>query len=578
MINNFMQQLDILLTKKQKRQMLFLFVVMLIGAFLEAFGVSVIVPFVAVITRDDFIEKIPLLSRLFHSFGFSSPSQFALACMSVLILVYLIKMAYLFFEYSLQAKFVCECKFATQERLIKSFLNKPYAYYLNKNSSEMHRLLVSDLNKVFQMLQQVLATVTEFVVAVVLLITLFIIDPMMSACVMLIIIITVFITGCLIRPRLDDAGRIVMSNERIRSRWISQGFAGIKEIKHIHAEAFVSGKIYETGEKISEGERVRQVLYAIPRVIIETSCVCGMLGVLVLMMFMGKTLESLLPAVSAFAMVAIKLMPAANRFTSTLGTVVYNMPVLENIVAPLRESRGKTKNESRDTDKYAVKPLSKDTVYDIVFNHVSFSYPGTDKIILDDVSFKAEHGKMIGISGVSGAGKTTFADIMLGILEPDSGEVVIHTNGIGYIPQFTFMLDDTIRANIAFGIEPDKIEDELVWDCLADAQLADYIKTAPDGLDTRVGERGIRLSGGQIQRIGIARALYRKPDILVFDEATSALDLETEAAIIDAVNQLHGKKTMVIIAHKSGVLADCDIIYKVVEGKLVPLAKPKSRP
>lgn len=251
--------------------------------------------------------------------------------------------------------------------------------------------------------------------------------------------------------------------------------------------------------------------------------------------------------------------------------IVYNIPVLENIVTPLRENRKNTEKVNCNTEKYAVQPRSGNEIYDIVFNHVSFAYPGTDRKILDDVSFKAEHGKMVGISGVSGAGKTTFADIMLGILEPDSGSVVIHTNGIGYIPQFTFMLDDTIRANVAFGIEPDKILDELVWECLVEAQLADYIKTIPDGLDTRVGERGIRLSGGQVQRIGIARALYRKPDILVFDEATSALDLETEAAIIDAVNRLHGKKTMVIIAHKSGVLADCDVIYKVVEGKMVPM-------
>ena len=571
MINHFIQQLKILLNQKQKRQLAVLFVVMLIGAFLEAFGVSVIVPFVAVITRDDFIEKIPFLSRIFHSFGFSSPPRFALACMAVLVLIYLVKTAYLVFEFRLQAKFVSECKFRTQDRLVKAFLDKPYAYYLTKNSSEMHKLLVSDLNKVFQVLQQLLAMVTEFVVSVILLITLFIIDPVMSACVMFIIGVIVFIISCFIRPRLDDAGKIVIANERMRSRWISQGFAGIKEIKHMHAENFVAGKIGETGKQISEGERVRQVLGSIPRIIIETSCVCGMLGVLVLMMFMGKTLESLLPAVSAFAMVAIKLMPAANRFTSTIGTVVYNMPALDNIVAPLKESSENTEEANCRNSMYIVKPRLESDVHDIIFSHVSFSYPKTGKIILDDVSFKAEHGKMIGIVGVSGAGKTTLADIMLGILKPDSGRVTIHGSAIGYIPQFTFMLDDTVRANVAFGVEPEMIDDQLVWECLAEAQIADYFQSVPDGLDTRVGERGIRLSGGQVQRIGIARALYRKPDILVFDEATSALDLETEAAIIESVNRLHGKKTMVIIAHKSGVLANCDIIYKVVEGNLIPL-------
>ena len=568
MVKVVIQHLKVLLTEQQKKQMIVLFFVMLFGAFLEAFGVSVIVPFVAVITRDDYIQKIPVLSRIFHAFGFSSPARFAMACMAVLILVYIVKAFYLIFENNLQAKFVSECKFQMQNRLVRAFLKRPYAYYLDKNSSEMNRLLVSDLNKSFQILQQILGMLTELVVSAILLITLFLIDPLMSACVLVIIALTVFVTGYLIRPRLDGAGKVVIANERIRNRWISQGFAGIKEIKHMHGEEFIAHKIREAGELIETGERIRQVLGGIPRIVVETVCVCGMLGVLVLMTSMGKTLESLLPAVSAFAMVAIKLMPAANRFTSTAASVVYNMPALANVVAPLTETvyDGNTINS-----RYTVIHRAENGTDDIIFNHVSFSFPGTDKKILDDVSFKAEQGKMIGISGVSGAGKTTFADIMLGLLEPDSGEVVIRTNGIGYIPQFTFMLDDTIRANVAFGIEPDKIEDDLVWECLADAQLADYIRSIPDGLDTRVGERGIRLSGGQIQRIGIARALYRKPDILVFDEATSALDLETEAAIIDSVNQLHGKKTMIIIAHKSGVLADCDIIYKVVDGKMIPI-------
>lgn len=574
MFKVIIRQLKVLLTEKQKKQTIGLFFVMLIGAFLEAFGVSVVVPFVAVITRDDYIQKIPLLSRVFHAFGFSSPARFAMACMAVLILVYIVKALYLIFENNLQAKFVSECKFQMQNRLVKAFLKKPYVYYLDKNSAEMNRLLVSDLNKSFQILQQILGMMTELVVSAMLLITLFVIDPLMSACVLFIIVITVFVTGCLIRPKLDGAGKVVIANERIRNRWISQGFAGIKEIKHMHAENFVADKIQRAGKQIETGERIRQVLGGFPRIVMETVCVCGMLSVLVLMMSMGKTLESLLPAVSAFAMVAIKLMPAANRLTSTAATVVYNMPALNNVIAPLTETVHDT---DRVNNRYTVMPRTESVVYDIIFNHVSFSYPGTDKMILDDVSFKAEHGKMIGISGVSGAGKTTFADIMLGLLEPDSGEVVIYTNGIGYIPQFTFMLDDTVRANVAFGIEPDNISDELVWECLAEAQLADYIKTIPDGLDTRVGERGIRLSGGQIQRIGIARALYRKSDILVFDEATSALDLETEAAIIDSVNQLHGKKTMVIIAHKSGVLADCDIIYKVVEGKMIPTKQRRDK-
>ncbi|MBR5383112.1 MAG: ABC transporter ATP-binding protein, partial [Clostridia bacterium] len=526
----------------------------------------VIVPFITIITREDYLVSSSVLGRLYALSGASSPDRFALICIFVLIGIYLLKAVYLYFEYSLQARFISGCKKETQGRLIRSLLSRPYAFFLDKNSAEIQKVLVTDLNKVFQVQQLLLLMFTELIISILVMIALFFIDPVMSLCVLLIVAATVVWIGLRLRPKLHDAGDVVIRSEKKRSRWISQGLAGIKEVKHLHAEDYIAEQVCSTEGDICRGEQVQRKLNNVPRVLIEAVCVCGMLLVLAVMMLSGRTLSSLLPAVSAFAMAAVKLLPGANRVTTAAAAAVYNLPALEHVTDILKEE-GHGAVEAA-VHGYTVLPGEESDGDDVVFSHVTYGYPGNGINVLDDVSLRIRHGEMIGIIGASGAGKTTFADLMMGLLLPHSGEVAVY-GSIGYIPQDLFMLDDTVRANVAFGVPAEDVSDEKVWHCLEEAQLADHLRGIGSGLETEVGERGIRLSGGQVQRLGIARALYRNPDILVFDEATSSLDPETEAAVIEAVNGMHGSRTIVIISHKSGILSDCDRIFRVTDGKLI---------
>ena len=563
MLRSYWEKSKDLYTEKQKKQLVLLFVVMVFGALLEAIGVSAIVPFITIITRDDYLASSRVLGRLYALSRASSPDWFALICIFVLIGIYLLKAVYLYFEYSLQARFISGCKKETQGRLIRSLLSRPYAFFLDKNSAEIQKVLVTDLNKVFQVQQLLLLMFTELIISILVMIALFFIDPVMSLCVLLIVAATVVWIGLRLRPKLHDAGDVVIRSEKKRSRWISQGLAGIKEVKHLHAEDYIAEQVCSTEGDICRGEQVQRKLNNVPRVLIEAVCVCGMLLVLAAMMLSGRTLSSLLPAVSAFAMAAVKLLPGANRVTTAGAAAVYNLPALEHVTAILRGEDPGTEETPRG---YTLLP-QKEGCDDVVFSHVTFGYPGSETNVLEDVSLCIRRGEMVGVIGTSGAGKTTFADLMMGLLSPRSGEVTV-CGSIGYIPQDLFMLDDTVRANVAFGVPAEDVSDEKVWRCLEETQLADHLRGIGTGLETEVGERGVRLSGGQIQRIGIARALYRDPDILVFDEATSSLDPETEAAVIEAVSCMHGKRTIVIISHKYGILADCDTVYRVRGGQV----------
>lgn len=282
-------------------------------------------------------------------------------------------------------------------------------------------------------------------------------------------------------------------------------------------------------------------------------------------------------------------LPSADRITVAVSGMNYNLPALNNLSGILNaDHEGQIRAQSssgtdsglpdRRTDSSGTDtPEKGSSNYAVCFRNVSYRYPGAETNVLENVSLEIPSGKTIGIVGASGAGKTTFADLLLGLLTPDSGEVVVNAECIGYIPQNLVLLDDTVRANVTFGIKQEEIRDDLVWSCLEKAQVAEHFKKIPEGLDMRIGERGTRLSGGQIQRIGIARALYRKPDLLVLDEATSALDSETEAAVMETVNSLHGERTMIIVAHGEAALTGCDTVYRVENGKMTVLRRSEGK-
>ena len=325
------------------------------------------------------------------------------------------------------------------------------------------------------------------------------------------------------------------------------------------------------------------VLNNLPRLLIETVFIVSMLAFIMVYILGGGNINVLIPQLTAFAVAAIRIMPSANRINTYISEIAYSQPCLDYLYENLNESMKQDVNGSVTGYVQNGKKEEKERTIlqdKIVLDHITFAYPGTDKPIFTDAHMEVKRGQSVGIMGPSGAGKSTIVDILLGLLHVQKGSITCDGKSIfddyeswlaqiGYIPQSIYLVDESIRDNIAFGIDADKIDENRIWEVLEEAQLKEFIEELPEGLDTKIGDRGVRISGGQRQRIGIARALYHDPEILVFDEATSALDNDTEKAVMDAVNSFHGRKTMVIIAHRLNTIAKCDVIYKVDGEKIV---------
>lgn len=590
--------------------MVLLFFLMLFGAFLEILGVSLIVPLVSVVMQEDIIETNPLVGDICRLLHIQSSRTFLVCCVLLLIFIFIFKDMYLVFQIYVQNRFVYNNRFRMQQRLMDAYLKRGYEYYLNASSGEIIRVVQNDVTNAFYLLSSLLNFVTELVVSMALIIVVFVINPMMTVLVGVILLLTMLLIARVAKPMLHHQGQILQKSAAQTNKWLLQMVNGIKEVMVGDKREFFQENFNSHGRRLVRAERWNILLQNVPRLLIEMSSVVSMLVALLVAVLAGAEVSGLVPTIAAFGMAALKLMPSANRISGALNQVAYYEPSLDNLLESLQLSE-RSEKETADggnavlgetNGKESVgKRSDKETVpgdgvherdaksrvasvftlkSEVALSHISYHYPDADSPVLQDADMLIPIGKSVGIVGVSGAGKTTAVDIMLGLLQPQSGEVLVDKvpvrehyaqwlSHIGYIPQMIFMLDDTIRANVAFGIAPEVVDEVQVWKALEEAQLKEFVEGLPEGLDTVIGERGIRLSGGQRQRIGIARALYPNPELLFFDEATSALDTETEAAIMESINRLHGRKTLVIIAHRLATIAECDLVYRVGDGKIV---------
>ena len=399
---------------------------------------------------------------------------------------------------------------------------------------------------------------------------------------LLVFLIVVF--GCLsvlilkvMKPRLSRLGEKNLAIQSRIAKWRIQAIYGIKDVKVLHREAFFADN-YESSGKIGAGYSKRYaVMNNTPRLLIETIFIASILGYIILYILAGNDASTLVPILTAFGVAAIRMMPSVNRINTYMTDISYFRPCLDYVYENMNINEISKKNNQTLKPVDAAKTMAlRDR---IELRDIVYAYPNTDKLIFDHADMVIPCGKSVGIMGPSGAGKSTIVDILLGLLKVRTGSILCDgvdifdnypawLSRIGYIPQSIYLVDEPIRNNIAFGIADSEIDDARIWDALEEAQLAAFIRGLPEGLDTAIGDRGVRLSGGQRQRLGIARALYHNPEILVFDEATSALDNETEAAVMDAINSFHGRKTMIIIAHRLNTIEKCDMIYKVDAGKI----------
>lgn len=576
-----------ILNKQQKLRVIIIGIMMVIGAFLETLGVGLILPLVTAITTPDFIEKNEYAKLVCEFLDLHAARTFLIAVISALIFVYIFKNLYLFLEYYVQYRFICNNRFSVQRSLMDVYLHRPYEYFLNAESGEIVRVVTGDTANTFALLSTVLSFFTEAVVSAALIITIIAADPFMAFLLAAVLGGMMLLIGRLIKPVLKRAGLKYQQNSAKTNKWLLQAISGIKEVKVAEKEEYFLDQFSKYGKRAIDSEKKNQVLGTVPRLSIEAFGISAMLAVIAILMWKGREVDTMLPQLSAFAMAAVRLMPSVNRMSASLNSMSYQEPALDKMLEHLSVAQ---RWESERDDEVAV-GLRENAACDsngqkitldrqVELSDIIYSYPNAEHPVLEHANMVIPVGKSVGIVGASGSGKTTAIDILLGLLPPQAGQVLVDGINIredydgwlahlGYIPQMIFMLDDTIRANVAFGIPAKEVDDSQVWKALEEAQLKEFVQSLPDGLDTTIGERGVRLSGGQRQRIGIARALYTDPELLLFDEATSALDNETEAAIMESINALHGRKTLVIIAHRLTTIEECDMVYRVENGKIV---------
>lgn len=565
-----------ILSKGQKLRIAVIIIMMFIGGALETMSVSLILPLVTAIMQPNFIETNKYAKYVCEVLDLHSVNTFMIIVLLGLIGIYIVKNSFLFLQYYTQTRFVCNNRFALQQRLMQSYLSRNYEFFLNESSSEVMRVISGDVSSAFQLLSTLMELFTELVITIALVTTIIAVDPLMAGLVAGILLILMMFLGGVMKPALRRSGRRYQQSTADATKWLMQSLHGIKEVKVAAKESFFLREYGKAGKKSIDCEKKNTVMMHIPRLTIETVTVAAMLGVIALMMLRGKQVVDLVPQLSAFAMAAVRLLPSTNRISTAYNNISYYEPMLDKMLENMRDV-----DEGDVTWNNGTKNNTFFTLHrQVELQNVTYRYPNTEEPVLNNSNMVVPVGKSVGIVGVSGAGKTTAVDILLGLLKPEKGQVLADGKNIeedyqgwlshlSYIPQSIYMLDDTIRANVAFGFDLKKVSEEQIWRALREAQLEEFVKSLPEGLDTSIGERGVRLSGGQRQRIGIARALFTDPELIILDEATSALDNETEAAIMDAINALHGKKTLIIIAHRLTTIEECDIVYRVEAGKIV---------
>ena len=563
-----------LLDRKQKRAMVGLAILMIIGAYLQGLGVGVLAATLGVVMDPEKAQKHAIAKKVIEIFHIEDHTAFSLFVMIGLIGVFVVKNLFLFIQSKVTLHFIYTNQFRTSERMMRNYLRKNYEYYLNADTAVVQRNITSDVNNMYALIKSLLQLFSDGVVS------LFVVgfclwqNGTLTILLGVVLFLLMFLIKVVLKPIMYKAGKDNQDYYSGLFKWISQTVTGIKEVKITCKEQYFVEEYCKCGKGYVDAVQKYSLYNDVPKLLMETVCVATMMGYMIYSTLTGVPAGETIQALGVMGIAALVLLPAVNRINNQLNAIAYCEPAFLGVTDNLQDEiddKNVDMSFATEEPKLPVKKM-------IEMKEITYRYPGTERKIFDNADLSIPVGKSVGIVGSSGAGKSTVVDIALGLLKPEAGKILAdgvdvmeHYRGwlanVGYIPQMIFMLDDTIRNNIAFGVSKDKMDEKRIWEVLKEAQLDEFVKSLPEGLDTGIGERGIRLSGGQRQRIGIARALYNDPEVLVLDEATSALDNDTEAAIMEAINRLHGKKTLVIIAHRLQTIEKCDLVYRVENGK-----------
>lgn len=546
---------------------------MLIMAILDMFGVASIMPLMAILLDSNLIENNIILNYLYDKLNFTTPKQFQIFAGFFVFVLLVFSMAFKALTTYLQLQFTLSREYSIGRRLIAGYLSQPYSWFLNRNSSDLGKAVLSEVKEVIDTaMNPIMTLISQGIVTTALICLLILIDPFIA------VITGITLTGAyLIIFRLSKGYLKRIGQERFqanRSRFsaVNEAFGAFKEIKIGQHEETYLNRFSQPAEIYAKHQATSQVVSQLPRYALEGIAFGGLIILLVYQMAIDGNLKSSLPVISLYAFAGYRLMPALQQIYSAATQLRFAKPALDAIYDDLIKLQMPIKNHCDGTITLKDK---------IEIIGISYRFPKTDKLIIKNLSLTICANQTVGLVGATGSGKTTTVDLLLGLLTPTDGILSVDgqrlttanyrawQRSISYVTQNIYLSDDTIAANIAFGVSPEDIDMSAIKHAAKLARLDVFIENElSDAYQTKVGERGVRLSGGQRQRIGIARALYTKPSVLILDEATSALDNLTERQIMDAVHEMSKELTIIIIAHRLNTIENCDQIFMLDRGEL----------
>lgn len=570
-----------LLTSEQRKRLIRLQFLVVLMAFAEVAGVAAIGPFMALVGDISLLQSDGMLGQLYALSSFENPRDFLFWLGIAVLIALALAAAVSMFTIWRLSLYAAQVGAEISMRLYKHYMQQPWLFHASGSSSQLTNRISQESNRITNLVIQPLMQMNaKGVLAIVMATAIFVFNPLVALIGLLVFGLAYVVLYKTVRKRLSSNGIDISKSNQKRFKLMNEGFGGIKDTLLLGRQAEFNQLFDKSSKTLGRAQGVTRALSQAPRYAMELVAFGAVIFlVLYLLSAYDGNLGNILPVLSVYALAGFKLLPAFQQMYTSLAQVKGNISSFDSIEEDLAASQSiEDIKPSSEAGRLSPKKLIK-------LDNVSFNYPDKEEKALDEFTLDIPVTQVIGLVGSSGSGKSTAIDILLALIEPQSGSLVVDgeevigdkkrawQNNVGFVPQAIFLADSSIRENIAFGIPREEIDEDRVARAAQMAHLDELLERLPEGLNTRVGERGIQLSGGQRQRIGIARALYDDAEVLVLDEATSALDGITEKLVMDAIHDFSGKKTIIMIAHRLATVKKCDCIYLLDNGKVIDKGK-----